>query len=208
MYCEAAHPKAKDHENVDLYELFPPNGDVAFRAAQMWRIKHLGGGRYSVRPLHKLNMGLNAYGSNVDIIDISASDTTYAIDDSAEWCIEPFGDKYVFMNYGDTGKALTATGITNNSNVTVSSYAVGNFFQLWTLTKVPEASIPKGVLLYNASNGYLATSLQRYIAPKESLTPLELDLIVGVIDVTNISQNVTWSVANANSSLRSEDIRG
>ncbi|MBR5060250.1 MAG: RICIN domain-containing protein, partial [Clostridia bacterium] len=197
MYCEAAWPKAKDHENVDLYELFPPNGDVAFRAAQMWRIKHLGGGRYSVRPLHKLNMGLNAYGSNVDIIDISASDTTYAIDDSAEWCIEPFGDKYVFMNYGDTGKALTATGITNTSNVTVSSYAVGNFFQLWTLTKVPEASIPKDILFYSASSGYIVTNQTRYIAPEEELTLLDMDLIVGVIDANIISQSVNWSVPQA-----------
>ena len=197
MYCEAAYPKAKDHENVDLYELFPPNGDVAFRAAQMWRIKHLGGGRYSVRPLHKLNMGLNAYGSDVDIIDVSASDTTYAIDDSAEWCIEPFGDKYVFMNYGDTGKALTATGITNTSNVTVSSYAVGNFFQLWTLTKVPEASIPKDILFYSASSGYIVTNQTRYIAPKETLTLSDMDILIGAIDAYNISQYGTWSVASA-----------
>ena len=50
---------------------------------------------------------------------------------------------------------------------------------------------------YSASGGYIVTNQTRYIAPKETLTLSDMDILIGAIDAYNISQYGTWSVASA-----------
>ena len=59
------------------------------------------------------------------------------------------------------------------------------------------ADIPKDILFYSASGGYIVTNQTRYIAPKETLTLSDMDILIGAIDAYNISQYGTWSVASA-----------
>lgn len=195
LYIDLEFPKAKDNVNVELYNLCSNTALVQYRASQMWKIKHIGNNRFSIRPLHKLDMGLNATNSNSDIIFIGAVDSVSCVSDSAEWTIEKSGNKYIIKNQGNLNKTLTAAGTTVSSNVGLSAYSSGNGMQIWNITAVPEANIPKAVLLYKASTGYVVSNQQRYIAPKEMRTIQNLDLLVGVIDTNNISQNVTWFVS-------------
>jgi hypothetical protein len=197
-YLESSFPRAKDHVSVDVYELCSANAQVQYRAAQMWRIKNIGNNRYSIRPLHKLDMGLNVYESDADIVFIGSNDTRSYIDNHAEWIIEQIGNKFLIKNQGDPNKTLTAGSMTNASNVSVSPYSSENGLQLWSIVAVPDLYIPKDVLFYSAASGYIVTNQQRYIAPKQVQTIQDLDLMVGVIDADNINQNGIWSVTPSN----------
>ena len=74
---------------------------------------------------------------------------------------EKSGNKYIIKNEGDPNKTLTAEGTINGSNVSVSSYSSGNGLQLWDITMVPVLNVPKGVLLYSASSGYIVSNQQQ-----------------------------------------------
>jgi hypothetical protein len=176
------------------------------KASKMWKIKKLENGRYSVRPLHKLDMGLNECNGDVDIISIGTNDILSAVDDSAEWTIEKKGEQFIFKSQGDSNKTLTATGTSVYSNINVAPYSSGNTSQLWTLTRIAEENIPTGIIFYHYSTGHFNDGGDIYIAPKQQLSLVnDIDIVVSVVDSSNINNCPTWSIQTTDNPYLSID---
>ncbi|MBQ8165074.1 MAG: RICIN domain-containing protein [Clostridia bacterium] len=125
---------------------------------QCWRVKHLGSGYYSVRPLHKLDMCLYTDGSNVTVYSSSLNEHIDTTPTSKRWTItyeiiEGTSEKgYVFKTSGGS-KALTYADISNSNNddAIVSPRVLSDKKQYWTLSK--DASLPaSGVRVYDVHN--------------------------------------------------------
>ena len=194
-YCTVTGANAGENANVAVSDLYQVSASLAQRTSQMWKIKYLGNGRYSVRPLHKLDMGLRVMSPNVNIKTIGENDTPGAVSDDAEWTIEKNGlGGYVFKLAGNAGATLSSIGTDAYPNVLVSNYISGDSVQIWTLTKVNVNNIPKGIVFYKKSDGSSINSFETYLALTEEILFEDMDLKVGVIDVSNISQSVMWYV--------------
>ena len=162
---------------------------------QLWKVKYLSSGYYSIRPMHKLNMGIAVPSSTVTITDIGTSDTLNAIVSYASWTISFDGSGYVFKNQGVNSKALASPENSGNgAYVSATTYASNARFR-WTLEKV--SSISNQVLLYDTTTNSAITNGVRYIAPGETLTLEELNLMPAFVSTYNIDQTVTWSVGNS-----------
>ena len=103
--------------------------------------------------------------SNVNIIEIGENDVPCEVSDDAEWTIDKAGSSgYVFKKTGNTWATLTSVGTEVYPNVFVSSYISGDPLQIWTLTKVNDNSIPKGIVFYRKSDGSAINSFETYLA--------------------------------------------
>ena len=66
-----------------------------YKTCQLWKVTYLGDGYYSIRPMHKLNMGLHASGttgSSVDIVSIGMNDSLSEVALIYRWGIERSAD--------------------------------------------------------------------------------------------------------------------
>lgn len=177
---------------------------------QLWKLKHLGNGYYSIRPVHKLDMGLHAagtMGSSVDIVSIGTSDTLSDVPSLCRWGISPTldGNSY-FVNHVGTGSlGMTMDGQVPSIDMgvitNISSNTQGYF--KWMLTKVEDP--PSGAILYDTSTNYVVTNPTRYIAVGETKSLFELNLQAVSYSASTNSASFTWtssntSVATVNSS--------
>ncbi|MBQ7445560.1 MAG: RICIN domain-containing protein [Clostridia bacterium] len=201
VYFTATQSKAYNGTQVIVSTLYSSLASLAQRSSQMWKIKYLGSGKYSVRPLHKLDMGLTSsqQDSRATITDIGTNDVAASLPDYAQWSIEeyqdPTGVKYVFRRPSGSGAALASIGTTTYPQVLVSTYLYGEPTELWTLTRVATSSIPKGIVFYRRSDGTsIEEDVEQFLSAGDSLTLAQMDIKVGVIDASNISQNVNWTV--------------
>lgn len=196
-YLHAANGGIANGTNVYQDLLYNTDPQKLF---QLWKIKYLDAGQYSVRPMHKLNMGLCATDGNADIRGIGTSDTYSGVDGNARWAIvyrkitdNTYG--YVFENSASSGKALTLTSASLNAgvNVNLQRYQSGNTLQFWNLSRL--ISPPEGLMLYHASGGN-ASNTTKWIAPNYAKSLSSLNLAVAVYSGDTISQSVTWSSGN------------
>ncbi|HBL83821.1 MAG: hypothetical protein A2Y17_08225 [Clostridiales bacterium GWF2_38_85] len=150
------------------------------RLRQLWKIKYLGYGYYSIRPMHKLDMGLESNG-NAYIWSIGTTDTNPAIPSDARWTISYSSNGYILKSYGNSNKTLSlevaSTIITCNINTQVYD---GSTKQKWTFEQVYNP--PSGVIIYNVPSsidvGYSNT------------------LVASFYSGNSIDQSITWSSSN------------
>lgn len=74
-----------------------------FCLSQMWKVKYLGGGYYSIRPLHKLSMALDCTSQEADIYTIGRDDTIDKIPSYAKWKISKSNNGYILKNCNTSG---------------------------------------------------------------------------------------------------------
>lgn len=145
-------------------------GDLE-KVCQMWKICHLGNGNYSVRPLHKMDMGLHVSSINVDIYNIGDVDTSAEINNAAEWTIEWYRTGYLFKNKGQQTVLTTFTMQTNDGSMeageTIISFTDTAPYQYsrWSLERI--SSPPIGVIMYDTVSGLPVQTIHKYIAPEE-----------------------------------------
>ncbi len=182
----------------DVYQsskLATPAITTAIR--QMWKVKYLSDGMYSVRPLNKLDMGLDVTSTNVDIYTIGTTDTLYGVSASARWTIAWSSTGYVFSNGSSGSNTMQIANASTASGTTVSVGAYSTAANCrWGLTAVPV--VPSGLYLYNTSTKTIVTSAIKYVAPEETRSLSQLSLVVVSYDGSDISQTVTWSTSNNN----------
>ena len=167
------------------------------RIGQMWKIKYLGSGKYSIRPVFALFMGLSSIQEGsftyVSTHNIATIDYAYMIPNSQQWTISrPYvASDYVRLSQnGQSGKTVQAlNGITNNGTAAVLDQESSSLYALWYPEKVN--SVPTGVYLYDKETHHVITPYSdRYIAPEEELNNI---IAVGYSgDV--ITQFFTWIV--------------
>lgn len=117
--------------------------------SQLWKIKYLGNNRYSIRPMHKLDMGLANFNNNACIYSIGTTDSESSLLLAARWIIEAMSNGVVGI-YPDSGSisalSLASDTTASNANVVIASNT-GAARQKWTLELV--SSPPSGVRWYD-----------------------------------------------------------
>ena len=181
--------------NVFQYEKYPSTTSDVIKIRQMWKIKYLSAGRYSVRPLHILSSGLHVTNTNVDIYDIGTTDTRSGVSDSAEWVIEWDSTAYLFKNNGENGKTMQIenTSTSAYANIIVSSYSAGANCK-WNLSKV--SSPPVGAYLYDTEKEKIVTTATKNIVYKQSNSLNDIGIKAIYYSGDSIDQTFSWSSSN------------
>ena len=190
MYLYAASGKMLNYTNVsqNVLDLTMPRV-----LCQQWKIKYLDDGYYSIRPMHKLDMGLDVTKSNADIYYISTNDSFAGVPSYARWTISNDLGVYYLKN-NDLALSLE-TPSNNVVNVNVQTYSRA-LSQTWILE--PVTSIEPGVLLYNSSTGYcLSVHQTKWIAPEQTKTMSQLSFAAAAYAVNDISQTLYWTSSNS-----------
>ena len=188
----AENTKAKmlSHSNSGFNEL-----------CQLWKIAYLDNGYYSIRPMHKLDMGLHAAGttgSSVDIVSMGTSDTLSGVPSLCRWGISPTADgtSYFINHVGTSSLGMAMDGQIPSVGMGVitdiSSNTQGYF--KWMLNKVEDP--PSGAILYDTSANYVATNPNRYIAVGETKSLFELNLQAVSYSALTNSASFTWTSSN------------
>lgn len=172
----------------------------------MWKVYHLGEGRYSVRPMNKLNMGLDVTSNNVDIYNIGETDSLSAIPSYGEWVIEWYSTGYVFKNNGNSNLTMQ----TENASTSLASTVVAQPFTTsvncrWEMSKI--SSPPSGAYWYNTSSTSVAgtSAGTKYLNEGSSSTASGLGIVAVMYSGSSNNQTFTWSsnnpsIASVNSS--------
>ena len=172
------------------------------RIRQMWKIKHLGNGKYSVRPYNKLDMGLHVADDNasltldnVDITNIGTTDTIGGVSPSATWAITNAFGGYIFENY-DTNSYLQIA----SSSTALNASVITHFFSmsnncLWDLE--PASSPPSGAYLFDVAENAIVNTSTRAIKVGQSKNLSDFGLIAVAYSAGNISQSFNWSTGDS-----------
>ena len=171
------------------------------KLAQMWKIHHLGSGLYSVRPMHKQDMGLHISSGDVDICSIGTTDTISGVTNDARWYIASSNEGYVFQCQGATSNTLAPkdNSLLTNAQIVPTVYSDSNSSQCWLLDHI--GAPPTGVPLYDTDTGKTSSYYKRYVAPNETLTLADLEINAAVYSPTTNSQSVTWSSSNPTAAM-------
>ena len=181
---------------IQLYKYSEAGNSDAVRIRQMWKIKYLRDGQYSIRPMNKLDMGLDVTGVDVDTFTIGTNDQLDSILSTARWGISRVGTGFQITKQGIAGYSLQVQGdsTANNAEIIADDYMdVDSLY--WNLIEV--ANPPSGVYLYDTARGALATNITRDINVGESKALTDLQLLPVAYSGTNINQSFTWSSSNA-----------
>ncbi len=204
LYLTAQGGKILDFTNVWQFGKLTTNAQLAQQMGQRWKIYYLGNGKYSVRPLHKLNMGLHVTESNTDIYSLGTTDTISGIPTIyALWTIEWYSSGYVFKQRGIDNYSLQIenSSTANRANVNVGMFSNSNSTFIWNLTRI--YSPPAGILMYSKATGEMLYSATKYIAPEESRTLDDMNLEFAFYSGTTINQDFQWTRSNDNLSFNS-----
>lgn len=177
------------------------------KLTQMWKIKYLSDGRYSIRPMHKLTMGLDVTISNVDIFGIGVTDTLSGVADCAEWTIDRYTNSSsgcIFMNKGLISSTAHISGgnTTSGASVVAENYASTTDYR-WDLEII--SNPPCGIIFYNSHSCEYITSVTQMISAGKTRSLSQMSLIPAFYSGGSIDQSLYWfssdsSVVTVNSS--------
>ena len=165
---------------------------------QLWRIKHIGKGQYTIRPMHNPNMLLTASGTSVYVVenttdDASLLNTTYA------WKIDSPMDR--------ENRCIQNAGITTTTNTLSVSYTdystcLNEYVEVqeygWMLTSV---SYTPRILLYDTVSETLLhdtavdediSSIERTLPLHDTKSVADLGLRVIYSSVSTLDQEFEW----------------
>ncbi len=174
---------------------------------QIWKIKYIGDGMYTLRPYHKLDMCLYSYTAN-DYAFIrpytkdgstNSNDSDYVIH-AYRWSIEYLNGGYVIKKNGESASTLQIENSSTAQNARAKTQTYANSANCrWTFSVVnnPES----GIILYdtgtqkqiecNENNEY---DVSLYIAPKEVKTIADLGLLPVMYSPTKIDQTFSFTI--------------
>ena len=171
---------------------------------QLWKVTYLGGNYYSIRPLHKLDMGLHVTSDNVDITTTAGSgDSLTDVTAQNRWSIDGTSDgKYYINNVGTYTMGLTypneaiASGM---SVITGSNSGASDSFK-WEL--VPVDDLRTGVVLYHTPTSTAIANPTRYITEGEIFTLSDYNLSPMVYSGEGLSSaSMQWTSSGAGVSV-------
>ncbi len=203
-YAEVQSASIQGNANVQLNSMYDTDNLIGHNElrplwlCQKWKIKYLGSGKYSIRPMHKLNMGLHVTSQEVDTYSIGTTDALSSVNTYAQWTIEWRSMGYVIKQGGSESNTLrlktasTATGV----ELSVGTYSGSNPMYHWDMEAA--GYITPDILLYeyDTSTGTEISYQTKYVAPGESKTLASLSITPAVYATTTINQNVIWESLN------------
>jgi len=190
-----------------IQKTYQSNVNAATTFSQQWKICYLNNGYYSIRPAHKLNLGLYMNtAKNITVMDIGTTDSSDAITTSAQWSITITASGYVLQNraypsytimtyQGSNVEGEHIVAATISSTLPASRYT-------WNITKMV---VTPQILLYDATTGKYLENGRRGITPGDVFTVNDLNIIVSVVSSTDIDFSVQWFSANKPSATVNAD---
>ena len=202
-YLTAKYGDINNKTDVIQRMKFSTSSSLQNQLSQMWKIYYLGGGRYSIRPMHKLNMGLDVTSSNVDIWNIGRTDSLSSIPSYGEWTIERSSEGYVFKNNGLSNLTMQVSGgsVSSGATIVAGSYSTSVNAQ-WGLEEIDTP--PSGVIIYNTSTqGVIPSSFTRAVPVGETRTLSSMQISGEAYSDSSIKQTIYWkssdtSIASVN----------
>ena len=168
-----------------------------YQVCQLWKVTYLSDGYYSIRPLHKLDMGLHANGnvdSSVDITSVGTSDTISGVTPLNRWGISrnSSGDAYNLNHVNTISLGLRAEGYTPSAgmNVTIASNSSDLSYFNWFLDKVDDP--PSGVLLFDDEADCYSYSIVRKVMTNVTYSLSDLNLATYVFSPNGSDFDITW----------------
>lgn len=195
-YMHAENNGIAHYTNVSQYTKGTVQNSLE-QLSQLWRVWYLGEGLYSIRPYHKLNLGLTVYvGQNVRLYDLGTNDTLSGVGYASSWAIERISDTaYRIRQYGRVEDVLSLESLSASNNINIRAAADStSTSQNWILEKLDAP--PAKPILYDTGNVQITTNAKRYIAPGQTKTLEELLLCAGYYSEYTITQNLYWSSGN------------
>ena len=156
---------------------------------QMWKIKYLNDGRYSIRPLHKLDMGLGC-SSGVMLREIGTSDTYSGVEPSSRWTINYNSNGYELQKDGSANYSLCIATNVSGASVTTSSSSSATIFR-WLFEDV--GTVNNQVIMYDTATEAVVTNATRSIQMGETLSLNDLGLTAAFVSKYSIDQSINWS---------------
>lgn len=184
--------------DVYQYSKYSDSTSNNYKIRQMWKTYYLGNGRYSIRPLNKLDKGLDVTSGNVDIYNIGTSDTLDSVPSYGEWTISWYSTGYVFKNNGSDSKTMQIENASTSSGATVVASAYSTSVNCrWGLTKI--SSPPSGAYWFDTNTERVvsgtATGTQT-INCGSSSDAETLGLVPVLYSPSSNNQTFTWSSAD------------
>ena len=163
-----------------------------YNLAQMWRFFYLGDGRYSIRPMHKLDMGLDVYGGNVVLEPIGTSDTQAGVPDYCEWVLEWDSTGYLFRNNGFVSRTMQ---VKDASTAQYASVVVGAYANVanckWSLIEITDP--PAGAVLVDIENESWVDNPGKCVEIGETATLEDLGLVAVAYSGSVTGQVFAWT---------------
>ncbi len=178
--------------------VYTPNAAETRVIRQLWKVTYLGSGRYSIRPLHKLDMALNYNNGNAEIKYIGSTDTATVVPDTAEWTIEVCTSGYYgywIKNVGQSNKTLQlANADTEIDGNVIASAVTEDDICVWDVYQATD--VPTGVLLYDTQTGERVINPTIVFEPNSTKTLMGMNLSVATYPV--YGQTLSWVSSHTN----------
>ena len=176
--------------------------DVNVKVRQLWKIKYLGDGYYSIRSLYKADKCIQRTVGSTALLTVGPGDYVANFPSDALWKIESVGTGYLLQNCWTpvAKQCLKATA----SSTSVNTYSTGDNSFVWTLTA--DTSVQDMLLLIDTNTALPVTNPAKTICGFGTTDLDELDLVISFISqTTNEQYAIGWessntSVATVNSS--------
>ena len=175
--------------------LFAKSSAGLMQVQQLWKITYLESGYYSIRPMHKLDMGLTAASNTAMISTIGTTDSLTNIPLTKRWTIQYNSTGYQFLQSGTISQTLRPADGTSSPGLGVIT-AVGqssNTFR-WTLEYV--TSINNQIVLYDTLKDSTVSSSVRYILFDRVYPLAAINLAPAFISSHTSNQDFTWWSTN------------
>jgi len=164
------------------------------RFSQLWKITHLGGGKYSIRPMHKLDRGIGVSGSNAALSTVNEDDSLALIGASNRWTISYSSSGYVIRQNGAADKTLAPQGLSSTAYTTMAftnPTTLSNGHR-WTLENVT-SSVGNQIIFYDGRAKELTINATRHVAPRGGATCDSMDLFASFVSRYTNRQNIAWT---------------
>lgn len=195
LYLHVENGGIANLTNVCQYSKYSDSTRNEYRIRQMWKTHYLGDGRYSIRPMNKLDKGLDVTGSNVDIYSIGTTDILESMPYYGEWTISWYSTGYVFMNNGNDSQTMQIENASTLSEATVvvSAYSTSKNCR-WTLTRI--SSPPSGAYWFNTNTETVVSGTSvgnQTIECGSTSDAMELGFVPVLYSSSSNMQTFTWS---------------
>ena len=158
---------------------------------QIWRITYISDGYYTIRPMHKPDMGL-AYTDALELQNIGITYSMAEIGEAALWTISYSNGGYEISNCGRSNYSICSVDSQCDTNVTITSTSSAPIFR-WLFES---ASVETDLLLYTIDTEQQISQPRRGAAPGQTRTLEDINLTLAVSSIKTVNQTVNWKSFN------------
>lgn len=164
--------------------------------SQEWKIKYLSSGLYSIRPMHKLDMGLHGTTSDVSLKSIGTTDSMNGVLADARWSISYKTNGFVLKSNNDQYKTLSPLLGSTAANATIAavSHSASSTAQRWTLSKLTAPH--SGILLYDLDTLTIAGPIRKGVAINHTYTPEQFGFCASAYAGSDLLPTIYWESSN------------